>query len=229
MLSEINVNMLGRPQLDNALKQRWKGNMKLLLVEDNTLLVEELEKQLKQAGYVTDVTDKATEADYLIKETNYDCVILDIGLPDGNGLELLETWRNQGINTPVIMLTARSQWHEKVEGFNAGADDYLGKPFHTQELLVRIHALIHRAHGKANTPSKELSFEGVTLDENQQSVQVNDTIFELTAMEFRLLKIFLMSPKSCYPKHNWPTSFINSTTRKKVTSLKFMWLIYVRN
>lgn len=86
MLSEINVNMLGRPQLDNALKQRWKGNMKLLLVEDNTLLVEELEKQLKQAGYVTDVTDKATEADYLIKETNYDCVILDIGLPDGNGL-----------------------------------------------------------------------------------------------------------------------------------------------
>ncbi|QLE86871.1 response regulator transcription factor [Shewanella sp. Scap07] len=174
--------------------------MKLLLVEDNTLLVEELEKQLKQAGYVTDVTDKATEADYLIKETNYDCVILDIGLPDGNGLELLETWRNQGINTPVIMLTARSQWHEKVEGFNAGADDYLGKPFHTQELLVRIHALIHRAHGKANTPSKELSFEGVTLDENQQSVQVNDTIFELTAMEFRLLKIFLMSPKKLLSK-----------------------------
>ncbi|WP_394205873.1 response regulator transcription factor [Shewanella waksmanii] len=174
--------------------------MKLLLVEDNTLLVEELEKQLKQAGYVTDVTDKATEADYLIKETNYDCVILDIGLPDGNGLELLESWRNQGINTPVIMLTARSQWHEKVEGFNAGADDYLGKPFHTQELLVRIHALIHRAHGKANTPSKELSFEGVTLDENQQSVQVNDTIFELTAMEFRLLKIFLMSPKKLLSK-----------------------------
>ncbi|WP_028774564.1 response regulator transcription factor [Shewanella waksmanii] len=174
--------------------------MKLLLVEDNTLLVEELEKQLKQAGYVTDVTDKATEADYLIKETNYDCVILDIGLPDGNGLELLETWRNQGINTPVIMLTARSQWHEKVEGFNAGADDYLGKPFHTQELLARIHALIHRAHGKANTPSKELSFEGVTLDENQQSVQVNDTIFELTAMEFRLLKIFLMSPKKLLSK-----------------------------
>ena len=119
--------------------------MKLLLVEDNTLLVEELAKQLKQAGYVTDVTDRAAEADYLVKETHYDCVILDIGLPDGNGLQLLETWRNQGIDTPVIMLTARSQWHEKVEGFNAGADDYLGKPFHSQELLARIHALMSPA------------------------------------------------------------------------------------
>ncbi|ABO22455.1 response regulator transcription factor [Shewanella loihica] len=174
--------------------------MKLLLVEDNTLLVDELAKQLKQAGYVTDVTDRAAEADYLIKETHYDCVILDIGLPDGNGLQLLETWRNQGIDTPVIMLTARSQWHEKVEGFNAGADDYLGKPFHSQELLARIHALINRAHGKTNSPTKELSFEGVTLDESQQSVTVGEQQFELTAMEFRLLKIFLMSPKKLLSK-----------------------------
>lgn len=78
--------------------------MKLLLVEDNPMLVSELEKQLKQAGYVTDITDKALEADYLVKETQYDCVILDIGLPDGNGLELLEGWRNQGISTPVIKI-----------------------------------------------------------------------------------------------------------------------------
>ncbi|GIU06101.1 MULTISPECIES: response regulator transcription factor [unclassified Shewanella] len=174
--------------------------MKLLLVEDNTLLVEELVKQLKQAGYVTDSTDKVSEADYLIKETNYDCVILDIGLPDGNGLELLENWREQGIHTPVIMLTARSQWHEKVEGFNSGADDYLGKPFHTQELLVRIQALIQRAHGKANTPNKQLTYSGVALDEGQQSVTVGEQTFELTAMEFRLLKIFLMSPKKLLSK-----------------------------
>lgn len=174
--------------------------MKLLLVEDNPLLVAELEKQLKQAGYVTDVTDKASEADYLIKETHYDCIILDIGLPDGNGLTLLQQWRTQGLSTPVIMLTARSQWHEKVEGFNAGADDYLGKPFHTQELLARIHALINRAHGKTNSPSKKLSFEGVILDEGQQSVTVGEQDFELTAMEFRLLKIFLMSPKKLLSK-----------------------------
>lgn len=174
--------------------------MKLLLVEDNTLLVEELLKQLKQAGYVTDTTDKISEADYLIKETNYDCVILDIGLPDGNGLELLERWRERGIHTPVIMLTARSQWHEKVEGFNSGADDYLGKPFHTQELLVRIQALIQRAHGKANTPNKQLTYAGVALDESQQSVTVADNTFELTAMEFRLLKILLMSPKKLLSK-----------------------------
>jgi len=174
--------------------------MKLLLVEDNSLLVTELQKQLKQAGYITDTTGKACEADYLVKETAYDCIILDIGLPDGNGLELLEQWRQQDIHTPVIMLTARSQWHEKVEGFNAGADDYLGKPFHTQELLVRIQALIQRAHGKANTPNRQLTYAGVTLDENQQTVTVSDRTYELTAMEFRLLKIFIMSPKKLLSK-----------------------------
>jgi two-component system OmpR family response regulator len=174
--------------------------MKLLLVEDNPLLVAELEKQLKQAGYITDVTDKAIEADYLMKETNYDCVILDIGLPDGNGLSLVTQWRERGINTPVIMLTARSQWHEKVEGFNAGADDYLGKPFHTQELLARIQALIHRAHGRINSSSKQLCYAGVNLDENEQKVTVDDQEYELTSMEFRLLKIFLMSPKKLISK-----------------------------
>ncbi|MCL1039283.1 response regulator transcription factor [Shewanella submarina] len=174
--------------------------MKLLLVEDNHLLVQELQKQLKQAGYVTDVTDKASEADYLISETQYDCVILDIGLPDGNGLELLGSWRNRGVNTPVIMLTARSQWHEKVEGFNAGADDYLGKPFHAQELLARVQALIHRASGRMNSPTKTLSFGGVTLDESQQTVTVDGVTSELTAMEFRLLKIFLLSPKKLLSK-----------------------------
>ena len=174
--------------------------MKLLLVEDNPLLVAELEKQLKQAGYITDITDKAIEADYLIKETDYDCVILDIGLPDGNGLSLVTQWRDRGITTPVIMLTARSQWHQKVEGFNAGADDYLGKPFHTQELLARIQALIHRAHGRINSSSKQLCYAGVNLDENEQKVTVNGQTYELTSMEFRLLKIFLMSPKKLISK-----------------------------
>ncbi|GGB47224.1 response regulator transcription factor [Shewanella inventionis] len=174
--------------------------MKLLLVEDNPLLVAELEKQLKQAGYITDVTDKAVEADYLMSETDYDCVILDIGLPDGNGLSLVTKWRERGVNTPVIMLTARSQWHEKVEGFNAGADDYLGKPFHAQELLARIQALIHRAHGRANSSSKQLCYGGITLDENEQKVTVGEQEYELTSMEFRLLKIFLMSPKKLLSK-----------------------------
>jgi two-component system OmpR family response regulator len=174
--------------------------MKLLLVEDSPLLVAELEKQLKQAGYMTDVTDKAIEADYLMKETDYDCVILDIGLPDGNGLSLVTQWRERGISTPVIMLTARSQWHEKVEGFNAGADDYLGKPFHTQELLARIQALIHRAHGRVNSSSKQLCYAGVNLDENEQKVTVGGHVYELTSMEFRLLKIFLMSPKKLLSK-----------------------------
>lgn len=174
--------------------------MKLLLVEDNQLLVRELQKQLKQAGYVVDITHGAIEADYLVQETQYDCVVLDIGLPDGNGLELLQAWRKKGLDMPVIMLTARGQWHEKVEGFNAGADDYLAKPFHTQELLARIHALIIRAHGRANQATHELSYGGVTLDEEQQTLTIGDTQYELTAMEFRLLRIFLMSPKKLMSK-----------------------------
>lgn len=175
--------------------------MKLLLVEDNELLVKELTKQLKAAGYVTDVAASAMDADYLLKESPYDCVILDIGLPDGNGLELLQHWRQQEIVTPVIMLTARSQWHEKVEGFNAGADDYLGKPFHTQELLARLQAVISRSNGRALSPSKQLSFGGITLDESEQTVEVGEQRFELTAMEFRLLRIFLLSPKKLLSKN----------------------------
>ncbi|MCH1918245.1 MULTISPECIES: response regulator transcription factor [Shewanella] len=175
--------------------------MKLLLVEDNELLVKELTKQLKAAGYVTDVAASAMDADYLLKESPYDCVILDIGLPDGNGLELLQHWRQQEIATPVIMLTARSQWHEKVEGFNAGADDYLGKPFHTQELLARLQAVISRSNGRALSPSKQLSFGGITLDESEQTVEVGEQRFELTAMEFRLLRIFLLSPKKLLSKN----------------------------
>ncbi|QSX34356.1 response regulator transcription factor [Shewanella avicenniae] len=175
--------------------------MKLLLVEDNELLVGELTKQLKTAGYVTDVANNAMDADYLLKESPYDCVVLDIGLPDGNGLELLQHWRQQEISTPVIMLTARSQWHEKVEGFNAGADDYLGKPFHTQELLARLQAVISRSHGRATAPNKQLSFGGITLDESEQTVDVGEQRYELTAMEFRLLRIFLLSPKKLLSKN----------------------------
>ena len=174
--------------------------MKLLLVEDNPLLVIELEKQLKQAGYITDVADKAMEAEYLIQETQYDCIIMDIGLPDGNGLNLVEKWRERGITSPIIMLTARSQWHEKVEGFNAGADDYLSKPFHAQELIARIQSLIHRAHGRVNSSSKTLTYAGICLDESEQKVTVNEHEYELTSMEFRLLKIFLMSPKKLLSK-----------------------------
>lgn len=174
--------------------------MKLLLVEDNPLLVTELAKQLKQAGYITDTTGSAQEADYMINESQYDCVILDIGLPDGNGLELLSKWRKQERNVPVIMLTARSQWHEKVEGFNAGADDYLGKPFHTEELLARIAALITRASGRTNNLTKQLSYGGVVLDEAEQKVTVNQQTYDLTAMEYKLLRVFLTSPKKLLSK-----------------------------
>ena len=119
--------------------------MRLLLAEDDQNLVLTLKKDLQAAGYAVDLVDNGIEAEHLGNENMYDIAVLDIGLPDRNGLDVLKNWRNTGNHLPVIVLTARNAWHERVDGFNAGADDYLGKPFHVEELLARITALLHRS------------------------------------------------------------------------------------
>jgi len=120
----------------------------------------------------------------------YDLVILDLGLPGRPGLEVLREWRSKGSHTPVLILTARSSWAERIEGLKAGADDYLSKPFHPEELLLRIQALLRRANGLSNQP--ELVVGGLQLDESQQRVSLNGQHVELTAAEFRLLRYFML-------------------------------------
>jgi len=166
--------------------------MRLLLAEDDQDLVATLKKDLQSAGYAVDVADNGVEAEYLGNEMIYDVAVLDLGLPQRNGIEVLKNWRAAGNALPVIVLTARNAWHERVDGFSAGADDYLGKPFHIEELLARITALLHRS---SRQPGGKLSVSGLCLDEDRQTVTTGDgRTHKLTGIEFRLLRYFLLNP-----------------------------------
>ncbi len=124
--------------------------MKVLLVEDDKALADALVESLSDAGLIVDAIAEGGEADFLLKTECYDVVILDLGLPDGNGTHWLGRWRDEGIDTPVLVLTARERWSDKAAGFSAGADDYVTKPFHTAELPFRLRALVRRSHGHAH-------------------------------------------------------------------------------
>ncbi|KPK12251.1 MAG: transcriptional regulator [Acidithiobacillales bacterium SG8_45] len=166
--------------------------MRLLLAEDDPGLVSMLRKDLESAGYAVDVADNGVDAEFLGDEEIYDVAVLDLGLPGRNGIEVLNNWRARGNSIPVIVLTARNAWHERVEGFKAGADDYLGKPFHVEELLARLTALLHRASQK---PGGSLKVFDLALDEDRQTVTTIDGIAHtLTGTEFRLLRYFLLNP-----------------------------------
>jgi DNA-binding response OmpR family regulator len=147
---------------------------------------------MESQGYAVDCADNGVDAEYMGDIEPYDIVILDLGLPRRSGLEVLSNWRNSGNKVPVIVLTARDGWHERVDGFKAGADDYVGKPFHVEELIARIQALIRRSHDR---PGKYVTTNGITLDEEAQQVILpgNESI-NLTGTEFRLLRYFMLHP-----------------------------------
>ncbi|WP_019339743.1 response regulator transcription factor [Stutzerimonas stutzeri] len=166
--------------------------MRLLLVEDNVALADELVGHLGRHGYATDWLADGRDADYQGSSEPYDLIVLDLGLPGKPGLEVLRAWRGRGLTTPVLILTARDSWAERIEGLKAGADDYLTKPFHPEELLLRIQALLRRSHGVANQPL--LQAGGVALDEARQQCRKDGQDIELTAGEFRLLRYFMLHP-----------------------------------
>lgn len=163
--------------------------MRLLLVEDDFTLSTSLKTDLVNAGYAVDIANDGERGEFLGMTENYDIVILDLGLPKMSGLEVLQKWRAANNNVPVIVLTARDAWHEKVDGFKAGADDYLGKPFHLQELLVRLQALLKRTYSQNQSG---LHVEGLSLNEEQQTVIINGETINLTAIEYRLLRYFML-------------------------------------
>lgn len=166
--------------------------MRLLLAEDDQDLVATLKRDLQSAGYAVDVADNGVDTEYLGNEMIYDVAVLDLGLPQRNGIDVLKNWRTAGNRLPVIVLTARNAWHERVDGFSAGADDYLGKPFHVEELLARITALLHRS---SQQPGGKLNVDGLSLDEDQQTVTTeNGQRHMLTGIEFRLLRYFMLNP-----------------------------------
>ncbi len=158
--------------------------MRVLLVEDETVLRSQLKQMLEQAGYAVDGAGDGQAALHLGATEPYDAVVLDLGLPVLDGLTVLQRWRGQGLSMPVLILTARDSWHEKVAGIDAGADDYLAKPFHTEELLARLRALVRRTHGLT---SPLLQQGDVTLDTRTGTVTLKGITVTLTAHEYRLL------------------------------------------
>lgn len=164
--------------------------MRLLVVEDDPQLVSYVRSDLVRAGFAVDVADNGIDAEHLGNTEPYDAVVLDLGLPQKPGMEVLEAWRKAGNRVPVIVLTARDAWYERVDGFKAGADDYLGKPFHVEELIARIRALIYRRHGRS---SHKIETRSLRLDEDIQQVQVGDTSHQLTGTEFRLLRYMMLN------------------------------------
>lgn len=172
--------------------------MKLLLLEDDDLLAESLAESLKDNGYLVDLAASLKAAKSLMATEHYELAILDLGLPDGSGLDLLAQWRKQKRSTPILILTARDTWEDKVIGLETGADDYLAKPFHEAELMARLKALLRRQSGQL---SQVVTLNGVSLDEAGQRVCLEgETWRSLTATEFRLLRYLMLHPDRIHSK-----------------------------
>lgn len=165
--------------------------MRLLLIEDDTRLVESLRRQLRDAGFAVDVSTDGVEGLYLGEEFPIDLAIIDLGLPELPGLEVIRKLRSRGRHFPILVLTARSEWQDKVAGLEAGADDYLTKPFHVEELLARVNALLRRTGGHARP---EVRFGPFTVDLSGQRVFHGKAEIELTTYEYKVLQYLLMHP-----------------------------------
>ena len=165
--------------------------MRILVVEDESRLAKQLTAALGQAGYAVDCAADGERADFLGHTEQYDAVVLDLGLPKIDGLTLLRRWRDAGLTMPVLVLTARGSWHEKVQGIDSGADDYVAKPFQMEEVLARLRALIRRASGHI---VPELRCGDVALDPRTSRVTLRGAPVKLTSHEFRVLS-YLMHHK----------------------------------
>lgn len=172
--------------------------MRLLLVEDDSMLVDHLKEVLTHSGFIVEQVDNVKNAKTYGVQEDYRIVILDMGLPDGNGLDVLRYWREKRKSMPVLILTARDSWQDKVNGLKAGADDYLAKPFHTEELIARLSALIRRSEGRV---SDVICVRGYQLDEDSQRICTPDKIWHpLTGTEFRLLRCLMGRPNRVFSK-----------------------------
>tara|TARA_R110002124_G_scaffold104531_2_gene254704 strand:+ start:5415 stop:6077 length:663 start_codon:yes stop_codon:yes gene_type:complete len=162
--------------------------MRVLVVEDEPDLNRQLKQALEEAGYVVDAAADGEDGHFLGDTEPYDAVVLDVGLPTMDGISVLEAWRRDGRTMPVLLLTARDRWTDKVQGIDAGADDYVAKPFHMEEVLARLRALVRRAAGHS---SNEITCGPVRLDTKGNRVTIEGTSLKLTAHEFRTLSYLM--------------------------------------
>jgi two-component system OmpR family response regulator len=181
----------------------------VLVVEDEALISRQLVRALGDAGYAVDAAADGDRADFLGRTEHYDAVVLDLGLPRIDGLTVLRGWREAGLAMPVLVLTARGSWYEKVQGIDGGADDYVAKPFRIEEVLARLRALIRRSHGQV-TP--EIRCGAVALDPRVAKVTLDGVPVKLTSHEFRVLSYLMhhrgrVVPQSELTEHIYAQQF----------------------
>ncbi len=166
--------------------------MRLLLVEDNVALADELLPLLQRNGYAVDWLVDGRDAAVQASDNPYDIIVLDLGLPGRDGIDVLHQWRASALSTAVLVLTARDTWADRIDGLKAGADDYLTKPFHPEELVLRLQALVRRTHSVANQAVLEAG--GLRLDEHLQCAVAGEERIQLTGAEFQMLRYFMLHP-----------------------------------
>ncbi|MRX26792.1 response regulator transcription factor [Kangiella sp. HZ709] len=171
--------------------------MKLLLVEDDQALREQLVEALKKQNYAVEAAPDGEEALYFAREYEFDLGVFDLGLPGISGIEAIKTLRKENVNFPILILTAREHWQDKVDGLAAGADDYLTKPFQNEELFARINALLRRSSGYA---SPEIVKGPISLNSMKQEVKVNGITMDLTAYEYMVLEYLMLNPDKVVSK-----------------------------
>ena len=171
--------------------------MRALIIEDEQALREQLVEALREQGFAIDESGDGTEGLYLATTMPIDIAIIDLGLPGIDGLSIIKKLRAESCSYPVLILTARDSWQDKVDGLEAGADDYLAKPFHIEEMLARIRALLRRSGGFSESL---LQFEGLSIDTRTQQVMVGDTTVSLTAYEYRVLAYLALNAGSVISK-----------------------------
>jgi len=196
--------------------------MRLLLIEDDQNLIDYLRADLSKAGFAIDVANNGLDGEFLGDSEPYDIVVLDLGLPQKSGMDIMRSWRSRGNNVPVIVLTARDQWYERVDGFKSGADDYLGKPFHIEELIARVRALISRKHGNVSNYIRTASLK---LNEDEQRVcLLDDTDYALTGTEFRLLRYMMLNSGKILSKSNLSDHVYDHATERDSNLIE----VYIR-
>jgi len=171
--------------------------MRILVVEDEPTLCQQLQTLLQQHGYAVDTAGDGREALFQGREYPFDLAVVDLGLPQISGVEVIRQWRELQRDFPILILTARGRWQEKVEGLEAGADDYMVKPFHDEELLARVRALLRRARGQA---SPVIRSGPITLDMSAQILSVHDQPLELTGYEYRVAEYLILHPDKVVSK-----------------------------
>lgn len=171
--------------------------MRILVIEDDAQLADNLKAALEKEKYSVDVCYEGESGLFHLTEYPLDLAVIDLGLPKVNGIEIIKTARKQGIDIPILILTARDRWQDKVEGLDAGADDYLTKPFHTEELIARCNALIRRSAGKADPT---MTAGPIRIHTRAQQVWVNDKELTLTAYEYKVLEYLMVNPEKVVSK-----------------------------